>query len=69
LPVAVQVAVNVFHRGELLSADRTLVFPVSVHLADVGKQCPFVTKDLGTVDALQVGPVRELGVTREHMLL
>lgn len=52
LPVAVQVAVDTLHRGELLRAHGALVFLVGVGLVDVGKQRALVNKDLRTVDAL-----------------
>ncbi|KAJ1073633.1 hypothetical protein K5549_021594, partial [Capra hircus] len=56
-------------RGELLGAHGALVFLVGVGLVDVGEQRVLVDKDLGAVDALQVGLLGELGVAGEHVLL
>uniref|UniRef100_A0A8C7QE01 Uncharacterized protein n=1 Tax=Oncorhynchus mykiss TaxID=8022 RepID=A0A8C7QE01_ONCMY len=57
LPVAVHVAVDVLHRGELVGR------------LDMGEQQALITEDLGAVDALQVGAVRQLGVAGHYVLL
>lgn len=52
LLVAVQVAVDVLHQGELFGEHGPLLFLVDVGLVDVDEQCALVGKDLRTVDAL-----------------
>lgn len=69
LPMAVQVTIDTLHRGELLRAHGALVFLVGMGLVDVGQQRVLVDKDLGAVEALQVGLLGELGVAGEHVLL
>lgn len=53
LLVAVQVAVDVLHQGELFGEHGPLLFLV-VDFVDVDEQCALVGKDLRTVDVLQV---------------
>uniref|UniRef100_A0AAY4DV58 Uncharacterized protein n=1 Tax=Denticeps clupeoides TaxID=299321 RepID=A0AAY4DV58_9TELE len=55
--------------GELLGTHGALVLAVGMGTVDVGQKQALVTEDLRAVDALQLGPIRELRVAGQHVLL